>query len=285
MILALIQEEGISPILQTVLLIIFMLGMVAIVLSRFYVFFEEQYAMRMKRPFFVHFYLFKKTLNKSERRVLNQRFGFYQKLNHIQKKRFEHRVARFLSKKEFIGREGFIITAESKVLIAATATMLTFGFRNYNIDLVETIIVYPAAFYSHSNETYHKGELNPKLRALVLSWEDFVHGYDIARDNLNLGIHEFTHAIHINSLQSTDVSALVFKKSFEELTDLLTAEQALRQKLIASRYFRPYAFTNHYEFLAVIVETFIETPDDFKQQFPRIYKKTKEMLNFNFADY
>jgi len=65
----------------------------------------------------------------------------------------------------------------------------------------------------------------------------------------------------------------------------LSKNEPLRKDLIASKYFRDYAFTNQFEFFAVIVETFIETPKLFKSQFPNIYNKTKQILNFNFAGY
>jgi Mlc titration factor MtfA (ptsG expression regulator) len=59
----------------------------------------------------------------------------------------------------------------------------------------------------------------------------------------------------------------------------------VRDKIIASKYFRTYAFENQYEFIAVLVENFIETPHEFKRKFPRIYRKIKRMLNFNFLHY
>ncbi|MCD2257661.1 zinc-dependent peptidase [Psychroserpens sp. XSD401] len=276
---------AISPTTRIVLLVIFFVGMFAVVFSRFYMFFEQRYASKYKRPFFVHFYLFKKRLDKEQRSILRRQFSFYQKLDDTEKERFEHRVATFINSKYFLGREDLVVTTEMKVLVAATSTMLTFGFRDYQIDLIDKIIIYPGTFYSNSNEAYHKGELNPKLKALVISWEDFLYGYDDENDNINLGIHEFTHAIHINSLKNNDVSSLIFKVAFSELTDMLSAEENLRKQLIASKYFRDYAFTNQFEFVAVIVETFIETPEEFKRQFPRIYDKTREMLNFNFAQY
>ncbi|WP_299273632.1 zinc-dependent peptidase [uncultured Psychroserpens sp.] len=286
MILALTQESlTISPGARIALLSIFFVGMAAVVLSRFYKFFEQQYASKYKRPFFVHFYLTKKTLGKEELGVLKREFSFYRKLNTVEKRQFEHRIARFIDTKHFVGREHLVVTTEMKILVAATSVMLTFGFRDYQIDLVHKIIIYPGPFYSNANETYHKGELNPRLNALVISWADFLDGYDDENDNINLGIHEFTHAIHLNSLKNNDVSSIIFKTAFSELTDMLSSDEKLRQQLIASKYFRDYAFTNQFEFIAVIVETFIETPEDFKRQFPRLYLKTKAMLNFDFAGY
>ena len=246
---------------------------------------EIAYVMRKKRPLFIHKYLFLRTLTQKQQYILRQRFFFYKKLTKHQQRYFEHRVASFIKDKDFISREGIVISDEIKVLVSSTAIMLTFGFRDYYIGLINKIFIYPEAFFSNTNKNYHKGEFNPRLKSIVLSWEDFKEGYEISNDNLNLGIHEFTHAIHLNSRKEHDVSSNIFQDSFNELITLLTSNDVLKQKLISSKYFREYAYSNQYEFLAVIIETFIETPQEFKSQFPLVYSKIKLMLNFNFADY
>ena len=247
--------------------------------------FELAYVMRKKRPLYNHVYLKLRKLNSNEQSILRNRFKFYKKFNEKQKLHFEHRVASFIIDKTFIGREGQQITDDIKVLVSATAVMLTFGFRDFYIGLMDKIFVYPDEFYSNMNDAYHKGEFNPRLNALVISWKHFEQGFNISNDNLNLGIHEFAHAIHLNSMKERDVSSTIFKDSFKELTDYLSENKSLRDELIASEYFRDYAFTNQFEFLAVVIESFIETPTEFKNQFPKIYSYTKQMLNFNFAGY
>ncbi len=247
--------------------------------------YEMTHVMKHKKPLYRHGLGWKRKLNKNQKSLLRQEFSFYNKLHGKEQRFFEHRVASFIKDKTFIGREGLTVTDQMQVLISATAVMLTFGFRDYYIGLVGKIFVYPDQFFSNANGEYHKGELNPKLGALVFSWKHFLEGYDIENDNLNLGIHEFAHAIHINSMKERDVSSTIFSDSFRELTDLLSNEKSLRERLIESEYFRDYAYTNQYEFIAVIIETFIETPQEFRNQFPKIYSKTKQMLNFNFAGY
>ncbi|OUR94476.1 hypothetical protein A9Q87_02225 [Flavobacteriales bacterium 34_180_T64] len=246
---------------------------------------EIGYMIRRRKPFYVHMPLFLKHLDNDHISILVDKFSFYNKLDSRYKRYFEHRVASFMKDKKFAGRDGLEVSDEMKVLISATAVMLTFGFRDFYIGLITNIFIYPEAFYSTTNDAYHKGEFNPRLQTLVLSWEDFEKGYDIDDDNLNLGIHEFAHAIHLNSIKERDVSSTLFSDSFKELTVLLSNEESLRKDLIASEYFRDYAYKNQFEFVAVIIETFIETPDEFRSQFPRVYHKTKQMLNFNFAGY
>lgn len=246
---------------------------------------EMGYVLKAKKPLYNHIYFKLERLNTVQKGILEQQFKFYIRLNEKQKKYFEHRVAAFIEDKDFIARDGLQITDEIKVLISATAVMLTFGFRDFYIGLISKIIIYPKAFYSNTNKAFHKGEFNPKLQTLVVSWEDFVKGFTIGNDNINLGIHEFTHAIHINSMKERDVSSTIFSDSFKELSEMLASNDILRNNLLESDYFRKYAFTNQFEFLAVIIENFIETPQVFKAQFPNVYGKVKQMLNFNIAGY
>lgn len=246
---------------------------------------EMAYVLKYKKPLYNHFYIRLKRLNNNQKAVLQNQFPFYKKLSLKEKTYFDHRVASFIIDKDFIAREGLVINDEIKILISATAVMLTFGFRDFYIGLISKIIVYPTAFYSNTNKAYHKGEFNPKLSTLVISWEDFKKGFSNEKDNINLGIHELTHAIHINSIKERDVSSTIFSDSFKELSEILASNETLRNKLMESDYFRKYAFTNQFEFLAVIIENFIETPQIFKTEFPNIYNKVKQMLNFNVAGY
>ena len=245
---------------------------------------EMGYVLKNKKPYFVHFYTFLRRLSPQQNDILKNHFIFFNKLSEKDKTFFEHRVASFINDKDFIGR-GIQITEEMKILLASTAVMLTFGFRDFYIGLIQKIVVYPDKFYSKTNKNYHKGEFNPKLKTLVISWADFKTGYEKPKDNINLGIHQFVHAIHLNSLNERDISSTIFTDTFEELTELLAKNHLLRDELTQSHYLRNYAFTNQFEFLAVTIETFIESPQDFKLQFPEVYYKIRQMLNFDFAGY
>ncbi|MEM9681591.1 MAG: zinc-dependent peptidase [Bacteroidota bacterium] len=274
-----------NPTLRLVFIILFFVGMALVVLSRFYIYFEQLYANKHHKPFFLNRALFWYGLTDKQERVLKQKFTFYNRLSPKEQRVFRHRVAKFLRDKEFITRDNLELTDEIRVLISATAMMLTFGFKDYLIDILSVVVVYPKPFYSKTNETYHKGEMNPKLGTIVFSWEDFEEGYDISNDNLNLGVHEFGHAIHLNSFSNDDISAMIFNNGFLALKTYLKDNEPIRQKLIKSKYFRAYAYTNQFEFVAVLMENFIETPQEFRTQFPEVYGYMKRMLNFNFAGY
>jgi Mlc titration factor MtfA (ptsG expression regulator) len=277
----LLQDSGIGY----GLVVFFSVLLIVVLLMYFsYHMVETLYVMKYNRPLYGNFIFHLKELPSQQLEILKTNFLFYNKLDDKHKGYFEHRVASFISDKRFIGRKGVVITDEIKVLVSATACMLTFGFRNFHIGLIDRIFIYPNEFYSTINDEYHKGEFNPKLGALVLSWKDFKEGNEDEKDHVNLGIHEFTHAIHLNCLEKRDVSSLIFRSTFNELIRIISDKEQ-GDKLIESHFLRNYAFTNKFEFLAVTIESFIETPKEFKSKFPKIYSKVKQMLNFNFAEY
>lgn len=245
--------------------------------------FENGYSSQYNRPLFRNYFIFRK-LSKSGLEILENDFIFYKKLSEKHKKQFQHRVATFISEKKFVGRDGLVVTESMKVLIAAVGCMLSFGRKNYKYALVEFILIYPKEFYSAINDDFHKGEFNPREKALVFSWNDFEDGFKITNDNLNLGIHEFMHAMQLEAIQSKDIDASRFSKQFQNILLQLTNAE-LKEKLDETRYFRAYAFTNQYEFMAVLAEYFIESPEEFKTHFPKLYSYTQKLLNFTFAGY
>ncbi|MFL0353944.1 zinc-dependent peptidase [Xanthomarina sp. GH4-25] len=246
---------------------------------------EMGYMFVTKRPMFIYFHPFLKKIETRQESILKQQFTFYNRLSNKHKAYFRHRVAAFIENKQFIGKDGFLITEEVRVLISATAIMLTFGFRDFIIKSIKNIIVYPTHYYSSVSEDYHKGEYNVNLKTLVLSWDNFQDGFRIEDDKLNLAIHELAHAIHFNSMYQNDINSVIFLDTFNKLRDILLVDENLKAKLVSSEYIRDYAFTNDFELLAVILETFIESPKEFNYRFPKVYSLVKQMLNFNFKGY
>lgn len=139
--------------------------------------------------------------------------------------------------------------------------------RRYLTTTFDKIIIYPTSFYSIITKQYHKGEFNPRFKSIVFSWEDFLLGDIILNDNLNLGIHEFSHALTFHGRKSKDVSARIYYRLFEEIISFMM-DTTNAERIKQSGYFREYALTNKLEFVAVIMEHFFETPEDLQQQFP-----------------
>jgi len=261
-------------------LVIIIISLLAIVLFFNFIFnvTEHNFGLLYNKPIFVHFYPKKKKLSPNESYILYKNFPYFNSLSAKKKSYFEHRVVRFIENYKFVGKEDFIITDEVKVLIAATSTMLTFGMRNYLYQVIDKVIVFPSSYLSTITNEYHKGEFNPRVKAIVFSWEDFVKGFENKDDNLNLGIHEFAHVLNYHGLKSSDASAIIFSRMFKKINEEVN-HVPNKEKLIQSNYFRIYAYTNQFEFLAVILEHYFETPQEFKQEFPQLYNTISMMLN------
>ncbi|MFV5702292.1 zinc-dependent peptidase [Flavobacterium sp. XS2P12] len=239
---------------------------------------EPTYLLRFNKPLYIHWYPFSKKLKSNQRQILVNEFPFYNRLSSKRKMYFEHRVNKFIGNYQFVGKE-IAITEQMQMLIAGTYVMLTFGMRNYLVSLFNKIIIYPSSYFSTINQAYHKGEFNPKMKAIVFSWEDFLLGHETSNDNVNLGLHEFAHVLHFHCLKSNDPSAIIFFDEFNEVIKYYS-DPVLNNVLTQKDYFRLYAYENQFEFLSVILEHFYETPHVFKREYPELYGHISRMINF-----
>lgn len=241
---------------------------------------ESIYIALFNRPILVHLYFIKKKLSKQKKEFLENNIAFYKNLNDDYKVYFEHRIASFLRNYLIIKRDKeFELTSEMKVLIASSYVKLTFGMRRYLTKTFDKIIIYPKAYHSPLTDQYHKGEYNPMLKAIVFSWEDFFLGDVITNDNVNLGIHEFSHALTFHGSESRDASARIFYRFYNQLSEYLKKEDNI-SIIKNSNYFRIYGFTNNLELIAVIMEHFFESPKELKDKFPKLYINMETMLNY-----
>jgi Mlc titration factor MtfA (ptsG expression regulator) len=214
------------------------------------------------------YYLYK--IRPSHKKIIEDNFKFYRRLSNYDKKKFDYRVRRFIQTHKFVGREDIVITPVKKTVIASIAVMLTFRMSKYLYRQFENIIVYPKNYLSSITKHEHRGETNPRAKTIVFSWEGIVEGINVEDDNLNLGIHEFTHALYFSFLKDGSYEAMQFISNFKKVLEFLE-NKSMRDKLIKANYFRDYAFENQYEFLSVITENYFETPSDFHSKLPELF--------------
>lgn len=243
---------------------------------------ETIYVKFYHKPFFVHFYPVLKKIPERLQPFLDTN-TLYNQLDTRRKQYFKHRVVKFIDTTTFVGREGLVIDDDKRMQVTMMVIQLTFGMRNYLLDYVATIILYPSSYYSILNRTTNNGEFNPRSKVLALSWEHFMAGNSHQNDGVNLGIHEITHAIHYESFKSQNISSEIFHDTFLELEQYLSSA-AIRNKIVASKILREYAYIDKFEFIAVLVEVFMESPEKLKEHFPKIYAYVAKMLNFRYFE-
>jgi Mlc titration factor MtfA (ptsG expression regulator) len=208
--------------------------------------------------------------------TLSSKFEYYQKLNDKNKTKFLRRLLNFIDEKEFHGSGGLQLTDEMIVLISASAIQLTFGLDEYRLEHFSKIFVYPKAYYSKISKQYHKGETNLG-GAIALSWSHFTEGYNKPNDKVNLGLHEMAHALRFDKFKSDDYDE--FFNTYYDKWQIIAKEEFTKTKENKISFFREYGGTNLNEFFAVCVESFFESPAEFKKMHPGIYRHMCVLLN------
>ncbi|MEQ8553542.1 MAG: zinc-dependent peptidase [Cyclobacteriaceae bacterium] len=243
---------------------------VAFVLGRLITRYQYEYLLN-------HTSLSSTGLKPSQKAILAKHFNFYNLLPPKSRKIFEHRVAKFISLKEFIPRNMDEVTEEMQVLIAASAIQLTFGLPKIFLRHFKYILVFPDDFYNHSSNQYHKGEVNPMKKAIVLSWKHFVEGY-IDNEGINLGLHEMAHALQLENIVENGEFDFLKDEDIKKWQHL-AADEITKMKNGEATFFREYGSTNQAEFFSVAVENFFEKPKAFNEYHPELYRVMTDLLN------
>jgi hypothetical protein len=198
---------------------------------------------------------------------LESDFPYFNNLSPKGKKKFLRRLYHILDNKIFVGRDGLEMTDYIRFYISSAWVTLTYGLNNYITEEYTQVHVYPTTFYSEQAENYVKG-LTTGQGIVYLSWHDFIEDYKVA-NNLNVGLHELTHAMLISA---------AFKDNFDDhFTEYYhdffvnTKEDFVNLRLGNPSYLRKYGGTNMVEFLSVCVECFFERPGELKEKMPVLY--------------
>lgn len=204
--------------------------------------------------------------------VLQNKFPFFRLLSAKEQTEFIVRVIDVKNYMLFEGREGVVLDDEKLTLLSASMVQLTFGFNNYRLYRFEKIIIYPGVFYSKFLDTDVKG-ITYGTGYVFLSWTDFEEGYIEYRNKLNLGLHEFAHALMLQKAKYFD--SYLFE-TFTRMANYIMkqAEETGEEDPL----FREYGLSNHHEFWAVCVEVFFEQPIEFKHTYPRLYNVMQKLL-------
>jgi len=216
-------------------------------------------------------------MRKEHKKILKKYCRFYNELDVEEKAVFEKRVQYFIKAKTFIPRNMDHITMEMKLLIAATAIQLVFGYPNVYLTHFKRILIYPDNYYSTINKVYHQGEVNPLNRIIVLSWKNFVKGVIENESGINLGLHEMAHALRLeNIIRNNEYNFL--DHAILQLWEELAAGEIQKIKAGNETIFRKYGAASEEEFFAVAIENFFERPGLFKAYHQELYDILARLL-------
>lgn len=227
-----------------------------------------------------------------------ERIAAYPWLTPDERARLCDLVQVFVAEKHWEGCGGLELTDEIRVTIAGLACLMILGRDHDLFAEVTSILVYPAAVVLPPPDvgTYVWVEPVPEgvpisgqsLRggAVVLSWDDVVHGARDPRDGRNLVFHELAHKIDElgGSVDGTpplpDAAARhAWAEAFEAA---FLAHRARRDRGEPS-LLRDYATTNEAEYFAVVTEVFFEQPAELARELPAVYAALRAFYNLDLA--
>jgi Mlc titration factor MtfA (ptsG expression regulator) len=207
--------------------------------------------------------------------IISSRIQYFNDLPFELKQKFVVRVHNYLNQKQFhyIGLEP---KEEIPVLISASAAQVTFGLKSYMMQHFKNIYVLADAYRMDSDEELYIGHVAPE--GIYLSWKHFLFGYSDNTDNINVALHEMSHALLFNNYfakYGVDKSFRANYERFSTTTGPILADVITKRK----SYLRNYALTNIHEFWAVSVEAFFENPTGLKENMPQLYDALCRVLN------
>lgn len=218
------------------------------------------------------------------RNILRDNFVVYKLLNEKERKLFEKRVWRFIKMKDFrAGSSIAEITDEMRVMVAASAIQITYGYPDVYFSHFQTIILFADEYYSTISGEYHAGEVNAG-GAIVLSWKNFMSGFSNMKDGRNLALHEMAHALRLTNIVDNAEYDFIDRDTMQSFEELALKEM---QKIedTENSFFRSYGATNLQEFFSVAVECFFEIPNEFKDYNPELYLLLTRILKFDLLNF
>ena len=190
----------------------------------------------------------------------------------------------FLAEKRFEGCDGFEITDEVRLAIAAQACLLLLHRETDVYPLLTSILVYPETFVAPvtihepggvviEDEEERDGE-SWDTGAVVLSWSEVVESAADPHDGYNVVFHEFAHQLDDEWGVADGAPSLPEKSMYDEWARVFGREyDALVEA--ADRggrtFFDEYGAESPAEFFAVVTEYFFELPAELRSRCPELY--------------
>ncbi|AKQ46791.1 phenylalanyl-tRNA synthetase subunit alpha [Rufibacter radiotolerans] len=221
------------------------------------------------------------------RKILSDRVGFYHTLKTEEEKyQFEKMIQLFLSEKRITGIE-VVVDDLTKVLVAASAVIPIYGFKDWEYPNLGEVLVFPGSlerFKHGDSEAVSEvlGRVNPfqNDHYVTLSKPALEKGFNDMADRQNVGIHEFAHLLdqadgEING-RPTAYLPDDLVQPWEELM-----YRKIKQIKKGESDINPYGATNEAEFFAVATEYFFEKPGQLAENHPGLYKMLTQIFQQN----
>ncbi|MDN3582563.1 zinc-dependent peptidase [Mucilaginibacter flavus] len=208
--------------------------------------------------------------------LLNTHIQFYKDLDDAGKLLFEQKVNVFLANITIEG-VGTAVEDADRVMIASSAVIPIFGFKDWEYRNLTNVILYPDTF---DGEFQFEGENRSILGMvgtgymngqMILSRAALIKGFSKSAGKENTAIHEFVHLLDKSDGATDGVPENLLAHEYV-LPWLKMIHQEIHKIEAGRSDINPYAVTNEAEFFAVVAEYFFQKPDELKHKHPELYE-------------
>lgn len=219
--------------------------------------------------------------------ILIEKISFYNGLTPVNKTRFETEVLYFLNTVRITG-VNISVDDTDKLLVAASAIIPIFAFKNWRYTNITEVLLYSSSF----NEQYETTGNDRKILGMVgdgfmngsmlLSKPALHLGFANETDKHNTAIHEFVHLIDKSDGATDGIPENLLHKQYVLPWINLMAEK-IAEINTGKSDINPYGGTSKAEFFAVVSEYFFERPQLLKTKHPQLYALLKHMFKTDVA--
>lgn len=216
-------------------------------------------------------------LTDSQKKLLLKHVDFYAKLSDEDKLYFEDKIEQFLDDVR-IESVGFKLTDADRLMVASSAVIAIFGFKDWSYRNVTNVLLYPDTFddsfqYEATVDRNVLGKVGSGYMngQMLLSRKALMEGFSPQAGKGNTGIHEFVHL-----LDKSDGAIDGVPENFlphEYIRPWVTMMHKEVNKIEKGQSdINVYATTNEAEFFAVVSEYFFEKPRQLQSKHPGLYE-------------
>lgn len=236
----------------------------------------------------VLFFLFRKQLFSNQKRkvqpfpthwhaILLEKVAFYKKLSVEEQLVFQKRMMLFLNE-VYIEAVQFELEELDTILVAASAVIPVFGFKQWHYNNLSTVLIYPD--YFDENLSFDGDIQDRKIAGLVgtgrfknqmiLSRKALHHGFTNKTDKGNTAVHEFVHLLDNTDGETDGIPERLLEHQY--IAPWLALMHKEMEAINNNKSdIRAYGGTSQTEFFAVASEYFFERPQLFKRKHPELY--------------
>jgi len=218
--------------------------------------------------------------------ILEKNLPLYRRLPSQLKQQLHDLVRIFIAEKSFEGCGGLTLTDEIRVTIAANACMLLLNRKAECYPNLYSILVYPSTYVAGGRNDLHGDWEEESVRlgeswqsgAVVLAWDNVLHGVVDFRDGHNVALHEFAHQLDQEDSAGDGTPILESRAAYATWSRVFNREYEKHQRKVSrgrKTVMDEYGATDPAEFFAVATETFFEKPQQLSSKHPELYNELR----------